>query len=66
MNITINGNKKEIENINNVRELLGFLLETDRGIIVELNGEIVHRDHWEERPVREGDDVELIQFIGGG
>lgn len=66
MNITLNGNKKEIENINNVRELLGVLLETDRGVLVELNGEIVHRDNWEERPVREGDTVELIQFIGGG
>jgi len=66
MNITLNGNKKEIENINNIRELLGFLLETDKGIIVELNGEIVHRDCWEERLVKDGDVVDLIQFIGGG
>ncbi|MCP5104897.1 MAG: sulfur carrier protein ThiS [bacterium] len=66
MNITVNGNKKEIDNIKNVKELLNFLFEKNEGIIVELNGEIVHRDSWVEQLVKAGDVVELIQFIGGG
>ncbi len=42
------------------------LFEKDEGIIVELNQEIIHRDQWKEQPVKEGDVIELIQFIGGG
>lgn len=66
MNIILNGNKKMINNISNVRELLGFFFEEDSGVIVELNGEIVRRERWEEQSVREGDVIELIQFLGGG
>lgn len=66
MYITINGNKKEIDNNKNLQDLLKYFFEKDEGIIVELNEKIIHRDHWKELPLKEGDVIELIQFIGGG
>jgi len=35
-------------------------------VIVEYNGEILSRDHWEMTLFNEGDKVELLQFVGGG
>lgn len=35
-------------------------------VIVEYNGEILSRDHWETTLLNEGDKVELLQFVGGG
>ena len=66
MDITINGNKKEIDNGKNLQDLLNYFFEKDEGIIVELNKEIIHRDQWKAQPLKEGDVIELIQFVGGG
>ncbi len=57
---------KEIDKIANVEELVHSLVETDQGLIVELNGEIIKRDDWKRQAVAEGDIVELIKFVGGG
>ncbi|MGH7164503.1 MAG: sulfur carrier protein ThiS [Nitrospiraceae bacterium] len=35
-------------------------------VVVELNLEILERPDFERRPLREGDRVEIISFIGGG
>lgn len=49
--------------------LLGLLaeLELDPGaVVVELNREIVRRQELDDRPVRDGDRIELVHFVGGG
>jgi len=66
MKLTVNGSMKEIDKIANVEELVHSLVETDQGLIVELNGEIIKRDDWKRQAVAEGDIVELIKFVGGG
>jgi sulfur carrier protein len=66
MKLTVNGSMKEIDKIANVEELVHSLVETDKGLIVELNGKIIKRDHWKRQAVVEGDIVELIKFVGGG
>lgn len=69
MNITVNGKIKEInkcKKVENVEQLVSSLFEKNEGIIVELNEEIIKRDHWKEQPLQEGDSLQLIQFIGGG
>jgi sulfur carrier protein len=66
MNIILNGNNKRIDNIGNVQELINHFFEENRGLIVELNGVIIRRERWQEQLVKEGDVVELIQFMGGG
>jgi sulfur carrier protein len=66
MKITVNGNIKEVYEGINVEELIASSFEKNKGIIVELNEKIVHRNHWSEQLLQEGDVLQLIQFIGGG
>lgn len=66
MKITVNGSVKEVDEVGNLDQLVTSLLEKTEGIIVELNEKIVNRNKWKEQPLREGDVLELIQFIGGG
>jgi sulfur carrier protein len=40
-------------------------MKPDR-IAVELNREIVPRDRWPQTPVHDGDQLEIVHFVGGG
>jgi sulfur carrier protein len=44
-------------------ETLG--MKADR-VAVELNRDIVPRDRWNETHLREGDQLEIVHFVGGG
>jgi thiamine biosynthesis protein ThiS len=49
--------------------LLGLLAELEldpAAVVVELNREIVRRPELDDRPVRDGDQIELVHFVGGG
>ena len=49
--------------------LLGLLAELEldpAAVVVELNREIVRRPELDDRPVRDGDRIELVHFVGGG
>jgi sulfur carrier protein len=37
-----------------------------QNVVVELNGEIIHRDQLDTKILVENDKVELISFVGGG
>lgn len=37
-----------------------------RLVAVEYNGEILHRQFWEETQMREGDRLEIVTIVGGG
>jgi sulfur carrier protein len=37
-----------------------------RLIAVEYNGEILHRQFWEETLLNEGDRLEVVTVVGGG
>jgi sulfur carrier protein len=66
MKITVNGKIKEVNDGKNLEEFVTSSFEKNEGIIVELNEEIVNRNHWKEQSLQEGDALQLIQFIGGG
>jgi thiamine biosynthesis protein ThiS len=40
-------------------------MKSDR-VAVELNREIVSRERWAETSLGEGDQLEIVQFVGGG
>lgn len=44
-------------------EILG--MKPDR-VAVELNRDIVPRDRWIETQLHEGDQLEIVHFVGGG
>ena len=66
MHITLNGQKKEIVPSQNLREVVGRFAASSAVLIVEVNGAIVKKDRWDEIPVKDGDTIELVSFVGGG
>ena len=49
-----------------VLELLRSLDLDPRTVVVELNRTILRRQALEETRLREGDEIELVHFVGGG
>jgi sulfur carrier protein len=66
MTIEINGKKREIPIVSNVRELLLFLEISESRLAIEINRKIIHRNEWDTTPVEDNDRVEIVRFIGGG
>jgi sulfur carrier protein len=70
MQITIYVNGKEhvidTQEVDSLDALVKTLVDNDKGLIVEVNETIVHRQHWKEHSLNDGDTVELISFVGGG
>ena len=66
MKLIINGEPREFDPLSTVLELLAALgMKPDR-VAVELNRELVPRAQWAATPVREGDQLEIVHFVGGG
>lgn len=66
MKVTVNGEPREIPDAISVAGLLGHLgMEAGR-VAIERNRDILPRTEWEETRVQQGDDFEIVQFVGGG
>ena len=60
-------NSKEMESSSTfVSELIKELGLKDRVMAVALNMEIVKKDEWQTTKIKEGDRLELLEFVGGG
>ena len=64
--VHLNGKDREIDSGLSVQELVESLELNPKLIVVELNREILSRDCFGEIQVSEGDQVELVHFVGGG
>ena len=64
--VRLNGKDRESDSDLSVQELVESLDLNPKLIVVELNGEILSRDSFGEVQVSEGDQVELVHFVGGG
>lgn len=65
MNITINGHKKEIEKISFLGDVVSEFCRS-KLVIAEHNGVVVKNRDWAQTPVKDGDTIELVTFVGGG
>jgi sulfur carrier protein len=65
MRLTLNGKEREVPEVATVDELIRHL-GIHRMIVVQRNGEIVHRDRYAETPLAEGDVLQIVHFVGGG
>jgi thiamine biosynthesis protein ThiS len=64
--ISLNGETREVPENLMLDGLLAWLkLPIDR-IAVEVNLQIARRAAWAATPVREGDRLEVVHFVGGG
>ncbi|HCR85500.1 MAG TPA: thiamine biosynthesis protein ThiS [Alphaproteobacteria bacterium] len=67
MKIRLNGEEVSLnENLITVQALLDIYAIDKRKIALEKNGEIVLRKTYEETNINDGDNIEIIHFIGGG
>jgi thiamine biosynthesis protein ThiS len=66
MTITLNGEQREIRDSLTVMALLDELGIQKERVAVELNLEIVPRGRFTETPLKDGDRVEIVNFVGGG
>ena len=66
MQITVNGEVKNIEGVVTVADLVQTLALDVRKVAIERNREIVSRSAYGDVLVRQGDEFEIVHFIGGG
>ena len=66
MNITVNGENKELEKPISLDRLLELFSLPSQRIAVELNREVVRRKDWETVIVKDDDRIEVVHFVGGG
>jgi sulfur carrier protein len=66
LRITLNGDPFDLDQPLSVAELLGRLAIDPRRVAVEHNLKIIKRQTFPETIVREGDTVEIVNFVGGG
>jgi sulfur carrier protein len=64
--IQLNGEPFEIEQPLSVTDLLARLAIDSRRVAVEHNLVIVKRHSFNDTVVRDGDTVEIVNFVGGG
>ena len=67
MRIQINGEPREIPQSSlSLNELLDTLSLPPQRIAVELNKTMVPRSQWEKTTLKDGDQIEIVHFVGGG
>jgi thiamine biosynthesis protein ThiS len=64
--ITLNGDTHEVAGPLTVTELLAQVSIDARRVAVEHNLVVLKRDTFDTTLVREGDSVEIVNFVGGG
>jgi len=64
--LTVNGNTVTCSPQTPVKEVITQLNYNPRLVAVEYNGEILHRQHWSDTTVNEGDKLEIVTIVGGG
>lgn len=66
MRIEVNGQTKEVAGGRTVAGLLEDLDLDGRLVVVELNRQIVRRTEIASTVLEDGDQVEIVHFVGGG
>jgi len=67
MKLEINGKETDLNGDLNVSGLLvEHKVEMPEMVSVELNGQIVRRNKFDDTVLKEGDKVEFLYFMGGG
>ncbi|WP_218082154.1 sulfur carrier protein ThiS [Anthocerotibacter panamensis] len=66
LTLTLNGKPHQITTDLTVRALLAELQLPEQLVVIEYNGDILHRQHWGETQVQEGDRLEVVTVVGGG
>ena len=66
MNITLNGQTREVPAGSTVADLISALEIEPRYVAVERNRELVPRTRHSEQQLEDGDELEIVTLVGGG
>lgn len=66
MRLTVNGEMREAPDKATLADLLALLGIEGKRVAVERNREIAPKSQWAEIVLTEGDQLEIVQFVGGG
>ncbi|MEA2098771.1 MAG: sulfur carrier protein ThiS [Campylobacterota bacterium] len=66
MNIIINGVDKQFKSGITLENVLHDLSLTGKVMAAAINMEIVKQDSWSSYQLKDGDKLELLDFVGGG
>lgn len=66
MKFHLNGKEKPLDKDINLLQLLNELEIQPEHVVVELNRDIITRNKLSQTILAEGDQLELIHFVGGG
>ncbi len=64
--VTINGERQSLPEGLSLADLLHQLQLNQRRIAIEVNREIVARELYAAHTLTDGDEIEIVQFVGGG
>jgi len=63
---TINGDLQQVPENLTLLELVRHLKLSEERVAIERNRRIVRREEWESVRVEAGDQLEIVQSVGGG
>ena len=66
MTVVVNGEERQIDGTSTALDLLQALGLDARAVVVEVNREIVRRPALASTELHDGDQIELVHFVGGG
>ncbi|MBN8725155.1 MAG: sulfur carrier protein ThiS [Acidobacteria bacterium] len=66
MQIVLNGEKKEISENISLKQLIDKLELKQERVALELNKTVARRKDWAEIMLKDGDQLEIVHFVGGG
>lgn len=66
MRLIVNGEPREAPDKATLADLLASLGIDGRRVAVERNREIAPKSLWAEIALQDGDQLEIVQFVGGG
>lgn len=66
MQVIVNGMEQEVPSGTNLSQLLErFKVQPER-VAVEVNLNVIHRQQYSQVSLNDGDQIEIIGFVGGG
>ena len=65
MKVTVNGDARDLPDGETVRSLVQRYSLVPEKVAIELNRRLVRSDKY-DTPLKDGDEVEIVTFVGGG
>ena len=66
MKILLNGEPYDLARARDIAALVAELALPAPALLVEHNGLALRRDEWPQRPLADGDRVEIVRIVAGG